>query len=276
MPEHPDFETDTAISADLDGEFDEFAAELNLDASELRALLTARPDYAERRNALEHARESLCAPVEPLDELTRARLLAGVSTAADVGVVHSKTSSSGTGDRGWGARIAVAAAIAVFLLGGGVLLLNRGGDEDNAKSASTAAGSVRSGNLGDLGAIDQSKLDRLIGGQPSAPTAVNRDPASGSTSTSVANTHQKEALSSAGVPDSAVEGFDRNSGAKATAEQLEKCEKVYATNGPLRFSGTGAYLGRAAVVLGIANGERTIVFVVAADDCSTVLFSVSR
>jgi hypothetical protein len=267
MHEPPDFDTDTAISADLDGEFDEFAAELNLDASELRALLTARPDYGDRRDALELARSSLRAPVEPLDELARARLLAGA------GVAGSNPPTIGARDRGWGARLAVAAAVAVFLLGGAVLLINRGGSEDNAKSASTASGSVRSGKLGDIGAIDQAKLDRLIGGPPSAPTpAADRSTAAASGDT----TRQRQSAARSGVPDSAVAGFDAQSGAKATAEQLRTCENEYATNGPLRFSATGAYSGRAAVVLGIANGERTIVFVVAADDCPTVLFSVSR
>ena len=275
MPEHPDFDTDTAISADLDGALDEFAAELNLDASELRALMTARPEYADRRNALELARGSLRAPVEPLDELTRARLLTGAGTAAVRDVAQSKP-TSGARDRRWGARLAVAAAIAVVLLGGGVLLVNRGGSEENAKSASTASGSVRSGKLGDIGAIDESKLDKLIGGQPASPAAAAGRSTASTPTSGVGPSEQ--ALSSAGtaVPDSAVAGFDARSGARATAEQLEKCEKEYATNGPLRFSATGAYLGRAAVVLGIANGERTIVFVLAADDCPTVLFSVSR
>ena len=104
MPEHPDFDTDTAISADLDGELDAFAAELNLDASELRALLTARPDYGDRREALELARGALRAPVEPLDELTRARLLGRAHTAAAADSSGSAVSAIHARDRGWGAR----------------------------------------------------------------------------------------------------------------------------------------------------------------------------
>ena len=156
-----------------------------------------------------------------------------------------------------------------------MLLLNRGGGDDNAKSASTgASGSVRSGKLGDIGTIDQDKLDKLIGG-PFAASAAPSDSSTPSTSVgSTADRHEQAAQ--AGASDSAVPGFDVGSGTKATAEQLQTCEKQYATAGPVRFSATGSYMGRAAVVLGIANGERTIVFVVAADDCPTVLFSVSR
>jgi hypothetical protein len=63
---------------------------------------------------------------------------------------------------------------------------------------------------------------------------------------------------------------------RATADQVTKCEDNPPVKGQIKFSGSGAYQGRPAVILGISKGARTIVFVVAADDCAQVLFSVSR
>ena len=73
-----------------------------------------------------------------------------------------------------------------------------------------------------------------------------------------------------------VEGFDPTSPSKASAEQVQACKSGYQHLGTIRFSGTGAYQGQAAVVLGIAQGRRTVVFVIAATNCDQVLFSISR
>ena len=75
MPDHPAFNLDEAISADLDDELTAFAAELSLDLATLRALMAERLEYADRLAALEAARRLLRAPVDSLDDVSRARLL---------------------------------------------------------------------------------------------------------------------------------------------------------------------------------------------------------
>jgi hypothetical protein len=57
---------------------------------------------------------------------------------------------------------------------------------------------------------------------------------------------------------------------------VKACADRYAAQGTVRFQASGDFQGRNAVILGIDTETRTIVFVVAADDCSTVLYSASR
>ena len=128
---------------------------------------------------------------------------------------------------------------------------------------------MRSGNLGDLGDVSNpQRLDALIGGPkalaPSAPGAPNVDYSA-----------EADRAADHAVAGSALPGLSSSKGAVPSA-RLEACTARYAAQGNLRFSATGTYAGRPAVVLGIESGRRTIVFVVAADDCGTVLFSVSR
>jgi hypothetical protein len=60
------------------------------------------------------------------------------------------------------------------------------------------------------------------------------------------------------------------------AEAVAACASRYASEGTVRFRASGAYQGTPAVVLGIDTDRRTIVFVVAADNCAQVLYSLSR
>ena len=262
MAETPDFDLDGAISADLDGDLDGFASDLGLDTETVYARLGADPGAPERRRALEATRASVRQPVEALDEITRARLLARATALA------GQAGTAATPPRRGGiARIAAVAAIALVVVGVGVVAITRN-ESTNAEKAGTSAshGAIRSGDIGDIGRIDQHKLDGLIGGSA---------PAHGAAATPSPQADRSSALQT-GSPDSAVPGFSSAGALKATGDQVAACRRVYAGEGKIRFTGSGAYQDRPAVVIGLANGARTIVFVVAADNCTDVLYSVSR
>ena len=271
MPEHPEFNLDDAISADLDGELAPYAAELGLDLPTLRAHMSARPKQPDRLAALETARQSLHAPVEPLDDVTRARLLRGVATQANQ--PSGRATSARPIGRDRALPILAAAAVVVLIVGGGVALLGRDGSSSNqqSKAATSGAPPVRSGQLGDLGSLDSNKLDALIGGS-AAPATRSQDAASGTTSL------PPEDFSAANGDSQQTLGPSQPKAADlaATLAQVNACRAEYVKVGTVRFSGTGDYQGRPAVVLGVESGGRTIVFVVAATDCSEVLVSVSR
>ena len=262
MTEPPEFDLDIALSAELDGELADYASELDLDEHALRERIAQDPVASDRRAALVTARAALAAPGESLDELTRARLIAAALTerATATGNPHAR-------DHSWIVRAAVAATAAIVVLGGAVALFTTSHDDNARKSAATGGRSVRSGNIGNIGNIDQRKLDELVGGPKAGPSSAPHSDAAAGT---------RAAAESGGAVDSSVNGFDASSSLRASADQVAKCQRVPPAPGPIRFTGSGAYEGRAAVIIGIASGDRTIVFVVAADDCAQVLLSVSR
>lgn len=270
MSEAPDFEV--AMSAELDGELDAYASELGVDVDELRARMTAQPGAADHLAALTGARNALGAPVPPLDNAARARLLSATRSATpsttDIAARRRPRSSHAF-------QLVAAAAMVVLVVGGGAALLARTGTDNRAKSASknSATGAARSGNLGDLGALDQRKLDRLLRGPRSqaAPPEAGRD-----RTTAPAAAGDSSRQSSSQTSGQPVEGFDSGGTVRATPEQVAACVAQYAPNGTARFTGTGAYKGQAAVVVAVGARDRTIVFVLAAADCNNVLLSVSR
>ena len=276
MPDNPSFDLDEAISAELDNELTPYAAELGVDPATLRALMVERRGYADRLAAIETARRSLKAPVESLDDVSRARLLrAAVITEPGTNATAGTPVRS---ERAW--RIMGAAAAVVIVVAGGIALTRGGGSSSSAKSSATSGGHarVRSGELGNLGPLDPGKLDVLIGGDPGAPTTPGgtgaaskpTSPKEGGSSSSSGNQSQRSLAADQANPDADA------AAASVTPEQVDTCRTEYAKVGTVRFSGTGDYQGRPAVVLGVETGGRTIVFVVAATDCSEVLVSVSR
>ena len=269
MPDDPNFDPtfdlDEAISAELDGELAPFATELGVDPAALRALMVQRPEYADRLVAVETARRSLRAPVESLDDVSRARLLrAAVITEPGT---NATAGSPVRRERTW--RLLGAAAAVALVVVGGVALLRGGGSSNRAKSAATAGNTakVRSGELGNLGPLDQRTLDSLIGGD----TRADSTPTAPKESSTLSGGTDAQRSAAAEQPTAAADAA-----ASVTSEQVAACRTEYSKVGNVRFSGTGEYQGRPAVVLGIETGGRTIVFVVAATDCSEVLVSVSR
>jgi hypothetical protein len=246
MPEPTDL--DLLVSAQLDGELDALVAELGLDADAVRRTL-AGTEAAARRADLLAARNALGTATPTLDHVTRRRIL---RAAADSGAVAAPRSR-------W-PRIAAAAAAAILLLGGIGFLVTRGGSDDSAKSAdrSTPSVSVPEGDLGDLGALDQRSVDALVGGSAPASGA----PGAGGATPSVAPP----------APDLAAGGSDK----VATNEAVDRCVTTWSKQGTIRFRAAGSFSGQPAVIIGLATGTRTIVLVIATDNCDTVLYSASR
>jgi hypothetical protein len=102
--------TDEAISAALDGELADFAAERNMSEADVRAQLEAWDGYAARAAALDHPRAVLTAP--PLDEITRAALVRNAMAAGT-----KPTQRTASPQRWW---YATAAAV-LIVVGAGVV-----------------------------------------------------------------------------------------------------------------------------------------------------------
>ena len=138
-------DADEALNALLDGELAAFAEERGLTEEAARAQLEAWPDYAARLSGLEQIRGAVQAPIPPLDDVTRRRLVRG---AVDAGPERAATPRR---SRSWAAITAVAAAGLLVVAGIGVAISSTGGNDDSRSAKSAAAplqGDV--GNLGDV------------------------------------------------------------------------------------------------------------------------------
>ena len=253
----PEFDLDTAISADLDGELDAYATDLGVPIGDVRAAI-ATPRGATRRAELAEVRDALARPHDDTgpDDVTRRRLLAG----AGVGPSAARRAR----DHGFALRAGAAAAVTLVVVGSlYAIFRDRGGSGDRgAKSASggSRAATAVTGDVGDLGPLDAAEISRLLRGDSTPERSAEAD-----SSAPAAN----------GAFDSAA-GSTARSAAKVAPRAVDACATQFATAGTVRFRGSGAYGGRPAVVLGVDTAARTIVFVVAADDCTQVLYSASR
>ena len=187
----PDHLEDEILSALLDG--DDSAG-----AADAAAHLGACDRCAARQAELAGARAALiAAPVEPLDELTRRRLVAATLGVADAGEGPAADRLAGGSDggagpevaaiplrrRGWAQRhpawIGSAAAVILAVLVGVPFVVGHGGGSNANKSLSAAApeaaqdavGGAFLGDLGDLSDRDQLRL-RLSG---PADNSLQRD-----------------------------------------------------------------------------------------------------
>lgn len=267
MPDTPAFDLDAALSADLDGDLAGFIDDAGLPAAVIHSAL-AEPHAISRRAEIEHARAQLARPVDPLDDVTRRRLLATTSASASEGDLRSSTrssSSSAITRSRWAAGLAAAAVVGVVLIGTGIFLGTRdsgGGDASSkATGASSPAGRDPSGDLGDLGPLDQQSIDGLAGKDPAGPAG--------------SATADAAPEASGGQDSSARQRSTFTAGPSATPEQVQACREYYGSRGQVRFTASVTYDARPAAVIGIGNGARTIVFVVAAENCTNVLYSAS-
>jgi len=267
LSSHPDFDLDVALSADLDGELDAYAAQLGADPSELRAALDT-PAAVTRRAELDAVRRAVGDPPsgpDELDDVTRRRLLAG----AGVGARPDRARPAR--DRSWILRAGAAAAVTLVVVGALYAVTRNSGDSGAKSSESSAAGGgtaavAVTGDLGDLGTVNAAGIGRLLRGQAPAkrPAGTPGAPADR------AFTEGGDTSANASSP-----GVSTTTVAPVAAGAVDACANQYATEGTIRFRASGAYQGRPAVVLGIDTDRRTIVFVVAADNCE-VLYSASR
>ena len=270
---------DDALSASLDGTLEDGAGRSHLDGC---AVCSAR------RDQLEAARTALAsASVEPVDELTRRRLVAAALDAA--GLVSRRPA--------WYQRPALAGGVAAAILALLVAVPFVTGDRQSADHAGsdTAALELAGGEfLGDLGDLSDpaalrerfgaqrslafSNETQASGGANSAPGAATK---SAPPQAPVAGTPAVEAHSPSPQPasDSAAESspqLDATAGGEADRAGLDRtvadaCARTLA-EGPARGANllavaTGTYQGSPAVVAVFADGDATTAYVAARDGC---------
>lgn len=274
---------DDALSASLDGALEDSAGQHHL---------AGCATCAARRDQLDAARSALAAaPVEPVDELTRRRLVA--TALAEAGPAALR--------RAWYQRPALAGGVAAVLLalfaavpfmtGGDT----SGGDEQAATAALNAAGSEFLGDLGDLS--DPSALRERFGAQRSLALSEEAKSAGESEATGGSGAAgAPEAVSSPAPPapaagrpaaapaaptpspatDAAAETYaqttrDDVDGAGLDRTVADACARTLA-GGPARGSqlmavATGTYEGAPAIVA-VFNDERgATAYVAARDGC---------
>jgi hypothetical protein len=258
-------ETDEAVSAHLDGELAGFAAAHGLDEDEARQRLEAWPGLAARAAALARTRTEV-APVAPLDEVARRRLVQGALREAAPGGGNTAGPRWGRA-LGWAAGAAAAVALVVGI--GVVVTRDPGGDASSQAgsgaggSNETAAAVAPEGALGDIGDVtDPERLEALFGETDGADEAAGGDAPTRAPATSDATADQSEAADDAANA--------------RRADAFDACAAQVAGGAPIRFTATGTFQGAPVVVVGISRDGRTIVFVVPPDDCTRVLSSVSR
>jgi hypothetical protein len=259
LSSHPDFDLDTALSADLDGELDAYAAELGVTPDDVRAAVST-PAGTARRAELAAVRTALGRAPDPggeLDDVTRRRLLAG----AGVGSAPTRPAR----DRSFLLRSGAAAAITLVVVAGIYALA--GNSDDSAPKTGGGAGASAatgkppvSGDLGDLGVVDASTVAGLLRGAVPAPSATRSAPEASRDQAFASNTT----------------GAGLDAGTAVSPQTVDACARQLAPQGTIRFRASGTYGGRPAVILGLDTDRRTIVFVVVAGDCTQVLYSVGR
>jgi len=184
----PDHLDDEILSALLDGDQ---AGDPDAAGPDAAAHLSACDRCAGRQEELAAARAALAAaPVEPLDELTRRRLVAGALRAAD----EAPAGSAAAARSRWGGRhpalVGSAAAVLLAVLVGVPFVVGHDGGSKADKTLSAAAPNAAQesagqffGDLGDLSDHDRLRL-RLSGGAVNdsagpAPLEPGPSPAAG-------------------------------------------------------------------------------------------------
>ena len=250
---------------------------LGLDEAALRAALATPDRRAARRAALARGpRRPRGAPPEPLDDLTRRRLLAAAATVTGPQASQACPSirrpvrgqAHGTAGR---PRLAAADRRCRAHRWRGLPAptgrrptARRRVHVDGRGRRARRSRRATSGHLGTLdgGSVDRAPRRARGFGRSVCPRAPSRIAPS-------------EAADSQADPDRAA---PTRSGREspATADQVRHVPCSTTRTRPRSASRPpGPTQGRPAVIVGIATGDRTIVFVVAADDCASVLYSAS-
>lgn len=134
----PDDVLDELLSAELDGELDAAAADHGFSLAEARLRVEATPGSQRRRDALRAARDAMT--VEPLDDLTRRRLLGAASAGApaDVGAKPAPGPLELVGRSRW-LRVAGGIAAAVLLVVAAAAVLSQDFGDDGEDTGSEVA-----------------------------------------------------------------------------------------------------------------------------------------
>lgn len=165
LPPLPPETVDELLSAALDGELDAAAADLGVDLETARAAVSA---HGERQEQLARARDAV-ADVQPLDEVTRRRLVSGAMAAAApaVGAPRRRPAFAVGG-------VAAAALVALLLgIGGlvvGIASWTSSDPSDDTATGDTSTAAVEStpmldlGDVSDAGDLRRAVSDQLAGG----------------------------------------------------------------------------------------------------------------
>jgi hypothetical protein len=126
MSDHSRAHDDEIVSAVLDGEA----------TADEQAAVEADPRLQAQLEAFRSVHEAVAAPVDPLDEVTRRRLIDRALDAAEAAPARVPLSGRRTGRSWWqgglGVGIGSAAAVALLALFGGQALLQATGSDDDA------------------------------------------------------------------------------------------------------------------------------------------------
>jgi hypothetical protein len=279
---------DDSLSAALDGALDDAG----------RGHLAGCATCAARRDQLAAARAALVgAPVEPVDELTRRRMIAAAVAEAGPAVVRQRPWYQSPALAG-----GVAAAILALFAAVPFVTGNRSssGDEQAATLALDAAAGEFLGDLGDLS--DPSALrgrlaaSRSLLSENSAKTAAGAGESADTGAASGGTAESREAVSSpepvAGRPaaappaapvpqpgDAPAESYATDQADAANRQSADGLDRAVADacartlagqearGGTLVAVATGSYRGTAAVVAVFEDGGRTTAYVASRDGC---------
>ncbi len=221
----------------------------------MRDQLAAMPDFAARRAALEQARAAVRAPVPPLDDVTRRRL---VGTATDAA---PKPAASAPRSRRWVAVTAIAAAALLVVAGIAVAVSSMSNDSSSSSSESASSATAPlHGDVGDLGDVTS----------PAALRALLDRRAAGDTTTTVPASAKSQFAGGGSASDA------QNVAPAPSATSTAACARRLAGHRTVAFTGAGTFQGAPVTIVGITTGGRTIVFVVSDTDCTDVVASISR
>lgn len=254
-------DTDEAVSALLDGELDAFARDHGTTGPDARGRLDAWAGLDARRRELEAARAAIAAPVPELDEVTRRRL---VRTAVDAGPA-APASAPSRRTASWRVIGAVAATV-IILVGVGLTMATTGGDGPSHQDASSSASdaSPRRGDLGDVGDVTSPAALRAL--------VEGRDVEGGESTAEGGSADESPAPGAPPAADSSARSrFDAG-----LTRSPPECARQVAGDRELAFVATGTFRDIPVTIVGVSEGGRTIALVVASDDCTDVLASLSR
>ena len=268
---------DELLSAHLDGELE--AARQELGVTDAEVAVVASDSGRDRTEALARAARAI-GQIERLDELTRARLVrsALATEHAAPAAVHpsmppqtsprmptappDELTPRRARKKGWAASVGAAAAAIALLAGIGVALQNGGDGRNDDRAALAEPGDESSsapGALDDYGELsDPARLRELLEGSASA-----LDSAGGAESDSDGKASYDDTSAAAPSADAASTTVETGRDADPAA-----CLAPLNPGGPVpALVGSATFEGAPALVAVLELSDRTLAWVLAADDC---------
>ncbi len=264
MSDTPPFgdDTDEAVSAAIDGELADFAAERDQSLTEVERRLSAWSGFDERRRELDRARAAVAVGAPSLDRATRRHL---VLEAKDrLPALRERRTQ-----RVWRPLLAVAAIVAV-LFGAGFALSRLGGGSAG-KASKSAAGSAAQpliengafvgavGDVSDPAALRIVLSNRLAG----LPAHTNDESPAGAAAANQQARSTSPAPTAPATPDTAGRDAALRCAALVDPGRAGSSDRVV-------LLATATFQGRDVVVMGVRRGVRSIVFVADRATCAVL------